>query len=116
MVAQGRALDDKVSKAGDTMTGPLNFQGNPPYTVMNSGGAAAAGTVTLNGTTAVAVATTVIDSDTVIQLTVQPGTAPVGQAWVSAATDGVGFSVKSTSASDTAVVVGWSIVEGAAAP
>jgi hypothetical protein len=116
MTANGAALDDKVSKGGDTMSGPLNFQGNPPYTVMNSGPSAASGTVMLNGTTAVAVATNVVDADSVIQLTVQPGTAPVGQAWISSVTPGTGFSVKSTSSSDTAVVVGWSIVEGAAAP
>jgi hypothetical protein len=108
MVAVSYGADDKVSKSGDTMTGTLTFQGSPPFTVVHN---AIAGTVTLNGTTAVVVSTTAVDANSVIQLTVQPGTAPVGQAWVSAISAGASFSVKSTSTSDTAVAVGWYIVE-----
>ena len=114
MAAQGYGLDDKVSKAGDTMSGPLHFEGQPPYTVLNTGSAAIVGTVTLNGTTAVAVSTTAVDANSVIILTVQPGTAPVGTPWVAGKTAGTGFTVKSTSASDTAVVVAWYVVEGSA--
>ena len=116
MVATGYGLEDKVNRSGDTMSGPLNFQGVPAYTVVNSGPAAVVGTATLNGTTAVPVATTAIDADSVVLLTVQPGTAPAGIPWVSSITPGTGFSVKSTNSADTAVVVAWSIVEGAAAP
>jgi hypothetical protein len=110
MTARAFGLDDKVSKSGDTMSGTLAFEGDPPFTVV---GGLVAGTVTLNGTTAVTVATTAVDSGSVIQLTVQPGTAPAGQAWVSAITPGASFAVKSTSGSDTAVSVGWYIVETA---
>ena len=115
MTAQGYGLDDKVNKAGDSMSGPLNFQGNPPFTVVDSGAAAIVGTVTLNGTTALTVATTAVDASSCIFLTVQSGT-PVGMPYVASKTSGTGFTLKSTSASDTAVVVAWYVVEGAAAP
>ena len=111
MVASGYGLDDKVSKSGDTMSGPLNFQGTPAYTVVSG---LHAGTVTLNGTSAVSVATTAVTADSTIQLTVQPGTAPVGTPWVASITPGTGFTVKSSSSSDTAVVVAWAIVEAVA--
>lgn len=108
MASQGYAMDDKVSKSGDTMSGPLNFQGTPAYTVLRG---THAGTVTLNGTTAVTVATAAVDSTSLVLLTVQPGTAPVGIPYVASVTSGSGFTVKSTSASDTATVVAWAIVE-----
>ena len=113
MVAAGYGADDKVSKSGDTMSGPLNFQGVPPFTVVNTGPSPAVGTVTLNGTTAVTVATTAVDANSVIFLKPQPGTAPVGVPYVASVTVGSGFTVKSTSSSDTAVACGWFIVEGA---
>jgi hypothetical protein len=108
MTAQGVALEDKVSRSGDTMTGALNFQGTPAYTVVRG---THAGSVTLNGTSAVTVSTSAVDADSLVLLTVQPGTAPVGVPYVASVTSGSGFTVKSTSASDTAVVVAWAIVE-----
>ncbi len=108
MVATGFGLDDKVSISGDTMSGPLNFQGTPAYTVLKN---THAGKVTLNGTTAVTVSTTAVDSNSLVLLTVQPGTAPVGIPYVASITASTGFTVKSTSASDTAVSCAWSIVE-----
>jgi hypothetical protein len=101
-------LDDKLSLSGGTMTGTLHFQGSPPYTVVKN---TIAGTATLNGTTAVSVATTAVDSNSIILLTVQPTTAPVGIPYVASLTSGSGFTLKSTSASDTAVVVAWYVVE-----
>jgi len=108
MVAAGFGLDDKVSLSGGTMSGTLHFQGDPPFTVVRD---AWAGTVTLNGTTPVTVTTDVVDADSLIMLAVQPGTAPVGVPYVASKTNGTGFTVKSTSGSDTAVVVAWWIVE-----
>ena len=107
MTASGFGLDDKVSLSGDTMSGTLNFQGEPPFTVVKN---LYAGTVTLNGTSAVSVATAAVDADSLIMLTVQSGT-PVGQAYIASKTNGAGFTVKSTSGSDTAVTVAWWIVE-----
>jgi hypothetical protein len=101
-------MDDKVSKSGDTMSGPLNFQGIPAYTVVRG---THAGTATLNGTTPVTVTTTAVDSDSLVLLTVQPGTAPVGIPYVASVTSGTGFTVKSTSASDVSVSVAWAVVE-----
>ena len=108
MTSQGYAMDDKVSTSGGTMTGALNFQGTPAYTVLRG---THAGTVTLNGTTAVTVTTEAVDSDSLVLLTVQPGTAPVGIPYVATVTSGTGFTVKSTSASDTAVSVAWAVIE-----
>lgn len=108
MVASLFGADDKVSKAGDTMTGTLVFQGSPPFTVVKN---TIAGTVTLNGTTAVVVTTAAVDANSLVFLTPQPTTAPVGIPYVSAVSAGTSFSVKSTSASDTAVVCAWFIVE-----
>jgi hypothetical protein len=108
VTASGYALDDKVSKSGDTMTGTLTFQGTPPFTVVDN---LIAGTVTLNGTTAVTVSTTAVDAKSLILLTVQPAVAPVGIPYVASITSGSGFTVKSTSSSDTAVVCAWYIVE-----
>lgn len=90
------------------MTGTLGFEGTPAYTVLRG---THAGTVTLNGTSAVTVSTDAVTTDSTIQLTVQPGTAPVGTPWVVSVTSGSGFTVKSTSASDTAVSCAWCIVE-----
>ena len=108
MTSQGYGMDDKVSKSGDTMTGALNFEGTPAYTVLRG---THAGVLTLNGTTAVTVSTDAVTVNSTIQLTVQPGTAPVGTPWVASVTVGSGFTVKSTSASDTAVLVAWAIIE-----
>lgn len=108
MVAAGFGLDDKVSISGDTMSGPLNFQGTPAYTVVKN---THAGKVTLNGTAAVTVSTAAVDANSLVLLTVQPGTAPVGIPYVASITSGTGFTVKSTSVSDTAVSCAWSVVE-----
>lgn len=108
MAAQGYGMDDKVSKSGDVMSGTLDFEGTPAYTVLRG---THAGTVTLTGTTAVTVSTSAVDSTSLVLLTVQPGTAPVGLPYVASVTSGSGFTVKSTSASDTATVVAWAIVE-----
>jgi hypothetical protein len=108
MAATGYGLDDKVSVSGDTMSGPLNFQGVPAYTVVSN---LHAGRVTLDGTTAVTVSTTAVDANSLILLTVQPGTPPAGTPYVASITSGAGFTVKSTSDDDTSVVVAWSIVE-----
>jgi hypothetical protein len=88
--------------------GALHFTGTPAYTVARG---ASAGTVTLNGTTAVPVVTGAVSANSLILLTVQPGAAPAGIPYVASVGNGSGFTVKSTSASDTAVVVGWAIVE-----
>jgi hypothetical protein len=108
MAATGYALDDKVSLSGSTMSGTLAFQGVPAYTVVKN---LVAGKVTLNGTTAVTVSTTSVDANSLVLLTVQPTTAPVGIPYVASITSGSGFTVKSTSGSDTAVICAWSIVE-----
>ena len=108
MTAIGYALDDKVSLNGDTMSGPLHFQGVPAYTVVRG---VHGGLVTLNGTTAVTVSTAAVDPDSLVLLTVQPPTAPVGIPYIASITTGSGFTVKSTSGSDTAVVVAWYITE-----
>ncbi len=115
MAAVGWGLDDKVNRSGDTMTGTLGLAGTPPFTVQNAGMAAIVGTATLNGTTAVAVATEAVDANSVIMLSVQPGTAPVGTPYVASVTAGTGFTLKSNSSSDTAVVCAWYVVEGAPA-
>jgi len=57
------------------------------------------------------VATSAVDGNSLVFLTPQPTTAPVGIPYVAAITAGTRFTVKSTSGSDTAVVVGWQIVE-----
>jgi hypothetical protein len=108
MTAVGFGMDDKISTSGGTMTGALNFQGTPAYTVLRG---THAGTVTLNGTAAVTVSTAAVDSDSLVLLTVQPGTAPIGIPYVASVTSGTGFTVKSTSASDTAVLVAWAVIE-----
>jgi hypothetical protein len=88
------------------------MKGSPPFTVQKTGTTApVAGTATLNGTTAVSVSTTAVDANSLVLLTVQPTTAPVGIPYVSSVTAGSGFTLKSTSASDTAVVCAWYIVE-----
>lgn len=108
MTAQGYGLDDKVSLSGGTMSGTLNFQGDPPFTVVKN---AAAGKATLNGTSAVTVSTTAVDANSLVMLTIQPGAVPAGTPYVASVTIGGGFTLKSTSGSDTAVVVAWYIVE-----
>jgi hypothetical protein len=90
------------------MSGTLVFQGSPPFTVVAG---TIAGTATLNGTTAVSVSTNAIDSNSLVLLTVQPAHAPVGIPYVASVTSGTGFTLKSTSSSDTAVVVAWYVVE-----
>lgn len=110
MVATGYAADDMLPTAGGTMTGTVAMQGTPPFTLVNG---LYVGKVTLNGTTAVVVTTAGVDASSVIQLTVQPGAAPVGFPYVFAISAGVSFSVKSTNAADTAVICGWQITEHA---
>jgi hypothetical protein len=108
MVATGYGMDDKLSTTGGTMTGPLNFEGTPAYTVIRG---VHAGTATLNGTAAVTVVTTAADANSLILLTVQPGAVPAGMPYVATLTAASGFTLKSTSASDTAVLVAWALVE-----
>lgn len=91
------------------MTGTLAFQGTPPFTLVSG---LYMGTVTLNGTTAVVVSTAAVDASNIVMLTVQSGV-PVGLPYVSAKVNGASFSVKSTNAADTAISVGWLIVEHA---
>lgn len=110
MVARGYGLDDKVSTSGDVMTGTLILLGTPPFTVQEL---VIGGLITLNGTSAVGVATADIDASTLVLIAVQPGTAPAGIPWVSSITPGTGFTIQSTSGSDTAVSVGWYLVETA---
>ncbi|GAA5200200.1 hypothetical protein GCM10023322_77540 [Rugosimonospora acidiphila] len=70
------------------------------------------GTLTLNGTTAVTVATTAVTASSRIFLTVQtPGGTPAGVAYVSARTAGKSFSVKG--AANDKSVVAWLIIEPA---
>ncbi|CAM5468406.1 glycosyl hydrolase family 28-related protein [Streptomyces canus] len=70
------------------------------------------GTLTLNGATAVEVATTAVTATSRVFLTVQaPGGAPAGVAYVSGRTAGKSFSVKGV-AGDTSTVA-WLIVEPA---
>jgi hypothetical protein len=110
MTARAYALDEKVSTTGDVMLGTLALEGTPPLTVVAG---VIAGTAELNGTSAVPVATTAIDSGSVVLIAVQPGSAPAGIPWVSAITPGAGFTVQSTSGSDTSVVIAWYLVETA---
>jgi hypothetical protein len=105
MVATAYTATDMVPLSGGTMTGTLVLAGSPAVSLPSS-----SGTVTLNGTTAVSVSATAVDSSTVILLTVQPGSAPAGTPYVASVTAGTGFTVKSTSSGDTAVVVGWVLV------
>ena len=90
--------------AGDTATGTdvqgdtggvLHFQGIPAYTVVRG---VRAGAVTLNGTTAVTVPTTAANGNSLVLLTVQPGTAPAGIPYVASITAGSGFTLRSTAA------------------
>ncbi|XUL88590.1 glycosyl hydrolase family 28-related protein [Streptomyces galilaeus] len=70
------------------------------------------GTLTLNGATAVTVATTAVTTTSRVFLTVQtPGGTPAGIAYVSARTAGTSFSVRGV-AGDTSTVA-WLIVEPA---
>lgn len=110
MVARGYGLDSKVSTTGDVMAGTLTLLGTPPFTVqaLVIGGMAA-----LNGTSPVSIATAEIDADTLVLLSVGPGAAPAGIPWVSSITVGAGFTVQSTSGSDTAVQIVWYLVETA---
>lgn len=90
------------------MSGTITMQGTPPFTVVKN---LYAGTATLNGTTAVTVSTAAVDANSLIMTAVQPGTTPVGVPFVATKTNGSGFTLKSTSNSDTAVTVAWWIVE-----
>lgn len=110
MTARAYGLDDKVSTSGDVMTGTLTLLGTPPFTIQE---AVIGGLAILDGTTPVAVSTTEIDASTLVLISVQPGTAPAGIPWVSSITPGTGFTIQSTSGSDTTVSVGWYLVETA---
>lgn len=89
------------------MTGTLAFQAQVPFTLLNG---THTGTVTLNGTAPVAVATPAATASSLVLLTVQPGAPPAGLPVVASVTAGTGFSVKLTSAADTAVTVAWLVV------
>jgi hypothetical protein len=90
--------------------GTLSYQGSPPFTVARG---VVGGVVTLNGTTTVTVAAPGVSASSLILLTVQPGHAPAGWPRVDSITPGTGFTVKSGSGSDTAVVCGWYVVQAA---
>lgn len=109
MTANGFGLDDKVNKSGDTMTGTLGLAGKPALQIPE-GTNACMGTATLNGTTAVTVTTTAVDSNTRIFLTIQTPGGTVGAPYVSSITAGTSFAVKSTSGSDTSTVA-WMLVD-----
>jgi hypothetical protein len=109
VTAGGFATDDKLPLAGGTMTGPIVLAGTPALKVPE-GSNACMGTATLNGTTAVAVATTAVDSNTRVFLTIQTPGGTVGAPYVSSITAGTGFGVKSTSGSDTSTVA-WMLVD-----
>ena len=73
-------------------------------------GASTIGTVTLDGATPVAVATTAVTANSIIQLTVQsPAGTPSGIAWVASRIPGTSFSVVGIALDQS--VVGWQIVE-----
>lgn len=111
-------LSDDLNESGSTQTSgysnikvsECNLSAATTPQVM-VGANLTAGTATLNGTTAVTVSTAAVDSKSLVLLTVQPTTAPVGIPYVATLTAGSGFTLKSTSASDTAVVVAWQVIE-----
>jgi hypothetical protein len=78
---------------------------------IKEGSNARMGTATLNGTTAVVVSNTSITATTRIFLTVQDTVAPLGFPYVSARSASTSFSLKSTNAGDTTVVVAWLLIE-----
>jgi hypothetical protein len=89
------------------MTGPITLAGTPAMKVPE-GANACMGTVTMNGTSAVSVATTAISGNTRVHLTCQPGgTGTPGVLRVASITAGTGFTVVSTSSSDQTVVAWW---------
>jgi hypothetical protein len=73
-----------------------------------AGLAVSRGTATLVAGTAT-VAAPQVTASSVIQVTPQPGTAPLALPWVSAKTPGTGFVVTSLNVADVAVV-GWEVV------
>jgi hypothetical protein len=110
VAADGFADDDKVPLAGGTMTGPLNLQGSPPFTLVQG---AFIGSLTLTGTTPVSVSASQITSASSVFLTVQPGgSGTAGHVTVASVTPGTGFTAVSSSASDVRVVA-WMIVSHA---
>jgi hypothetical protein len=80
--------------------------------VRETGGNAAMGTATLNGTTAVTIANTRVTNSSRIFLTIQDPDGTPGAPYVSNRVSGVSFSIKSTSGSDTSTVA-WHIIEPA---
>jgi hypothetical protein len=95
-----------------TDNGNVSINGVGKGLLIKEGTNAKMGTATLNGTTAVTVATTAVTANSRIQLTINtPGGTP-GSPYVSARTAGTSFQIKSTGASDTSVVA-WLIVEPA---
>lgn len=110
MVARAFGADEKISTGGDVMLGTLTLKGTPPFTIEQD---VIGGLVALNGTSPVSVATAEVDGNSLVLITVQPGSAPAGIPWVSSITPGTGFAVQSTSGSDTSAVIGWYLVETA---
>jgi len=81
--------------------------------IKEGGAAAKMGTLTLNGTTEVTVATTAVTANSRIFLSVQePGGTPAGACYVSSRVAGTSFGVKGV-ALDTSIVA-WLIVEPSA--
>lgn len=92
------------------MSGTLGLAGVPAATIPEGLANSCMGTVTLNGTTGVSVATTAVSSKTRVFLSTQaPGGTP-GSAYVSSITPGTGFTVKSTGSSDTSAAA-WFLID-----
>ena len=109
MTTNAYGLDDKLNTSGGAMSGTLTLKGTPAL-IIPSGTNACAGTAVLNGTTAVTVATTVVDTLSQIMLTTQIPSGTVGTPYIFSKTNGVGFTIKSTSGSDASTVA-WFIIE-----
>ena len=110
MTALGYADDDKLPLAGGTMTGPIELAGVPAAKIPETGSSACMGTATLNGTTAVSVATEAVDASTRIFVSIQAPAGTVGSPYVASITPGTGFTVKSTAAGDTSMVA-WLLID-----
>jgi hypothetical protein len=95
-----------------TDSGNVSINGVGKTLLIKEGVNAKMGTATLNGTTAVTVATTAVTATSRIQLTTQAPGGTVGSPYVFARTAGTSFQIKSTAAGDTSTVA-WMIVEPA---
>jgi len=97
----------ELSVAGHAYMSSTNFYG--PIAIPE-GSDARMGTVSLNGTTVVTVATTAVTASTRIFLTTQHPSGTPGTPYVSSITAGSAFGVKSTNTADKSVVA-WIMVD-----